>query len=208
MSRISILFPLLLLIPSATAKNKKPPLPAEVLKAQTVLVVIKPDAGEPLTDVTANRTALEAVEKSLMKWGRFRLALDGETADLVFAVRTGNGRVLNPTITNGPMDNRPVIVEPNGNDTRIGAQQGRPPDMSQPTGAPDSPRLGTEIGSSEDTLEVYRGSIDHPLDNPAIWQYTARDALRSPGVPAVEQFRKALDETEKAIAQKQSKQKP
>jgi hypothetical protein len=208
MSRISLVIPILLVVPLATAKNKKPVLPADVLKAQTVLVMIKPDAGEPLTDISANRTAREAVERSLMKWGRFRLALDSETADLIFAVRTGNGQTVRPTIGNSPMDNPPVIFQPGTTDTRGGVQSGRPPGMNQPTGVPDSPRPGTEIGPSEDTLEVYRGSFDHPLDNPPVWRFSGKDGLRAPSVLAVEQFHKAIDESEKALAQKQSKAKP
>src|SRR5215472_13978441 len=63
MSHISILVSLILLFASlAGAKDKKKAvLPAEILKAQTVLVVINPEAGEPLTDPTANRRAQEDV---------------------------------------------------------------------------------------------------------------------------------------------------
>jgi hypothetical protein len=67
----------LLLVPVLCAKDKtKPTLPADVLRAQTVAVVIEPAAGEPLTDPGANRGAQEAVENALMRWGRFRLAMD------------------------------------------------------------------------------------------------------------------------------------
>ena len=61
--RMSIFFLLLLLlVPLADAKNKKKQvLPDYVLKAQTILVVIHPDAGEPLTNPMANRTAQEDV---------------------------------------------------------------------------------------------------------------------------------------------------
>ena len=73
---------LLALAPLADAKNKKKQaLPDYVIKAQTVLVVIHPDAGEPLTNPTANRTAQDDVEKALMKWGRFKLVMDAQTAD-------------------------------------------------------------------------------------------------------------------------------
>jgi hypothetical protein len=43
-------------------------------------------------------------------------------------------------------------------------------------------------------LEVYRGGIEYPLDSPAVSRYRAKDALRSPQVPAVDQFRKIFDE--------------
>src|SRR5208283_1693204 len=59
---------------TATAKKKeKVLLPDFVLKAETVVVLILPDAGEPMNDPFANRKAQEEVEKALMKWGRYRL---------------------------------------------------------------------------------------------------------------------------------------
>jgi hypothetical protein len=198
-------------VPLAGAKNKdKQPLPDYVLRAETVFVVIDPRAGEPLTDPSANRTAQEEVEKALSKWGRFRFAVDAQTADLVFVVRRGTGRTVTPTIRNLPTDNRPVILQPSENGGRIGGQQGRPPDLSQPGLGPqpdDSPRAQTEIGSSDDMLEVYRGRVEYPLDSSAVWRYIGKDALRAPSVPAVEQFHKAVDESEK-IAAKKKQQKP
>ena len=61
---ISLLFfflvSMLVSIYPAQAKNKKKQrLPDVVLNAQRVFVVIRPDAGEPLTDPRANRTAQE-----------------------------------------------------------------------------------------------------------------------------------------------------
>lgn len=205
----SILLSLLLLVPFVQAKNKKAPLTADVLRAQTVLVVIDPAAGEPVTDPSANRNARDEVEKALVKWGRYRLAIDAQTADLVFTVRRGSGRSVTPTIGNLPTDNRPVIVQPTDGGVRVGQQSGHPPDLNRPgMGGPqdNEPRPRTEIGGSEDTLEVYRGGVEYPLDAPAVWRYSGKDALRPPKVPAVEQFQKAVDESEKIIAnQKQKK---
>jgi len=59
------------------------------------------------------------------------------------------------------------------------------------------PHLGNEVGSSEDSFEVYQGSIEHPLDSPPIWRYVAKDCLRPPNVSAVDEFRKAIAEAEK-----------
>jgi hypothetical protein len=57
-------------------------------------------------------------------------------------------------------------------------------------------------------LEVYRGGVGYSLDSPPVWRYIAKDALRSPSVPAISQFQKAVDEAQKAANQKQKKQKP
>jgi hypothetical protein len=38
-----------------------------------------------------------------------------------------------------------------------------------------------------------------PLDAPPVWRYAAKDALQSPGVPAVEVFRKVVADSEKQL---------
>jgi hypothetical protein len=88
------------LVVLASAKNnEKVLLPDYVLKAQTVVVLILPDTGEPMNDPFANRMAQEEVEKAIMKWGRFRLMQEAFTADLVIGVRKGTGKIANPTIS-------------------------------------------------------------------------------------------------------------
>jgi hypothetical protein len=199
-ARILIFFlVLLLLAPPADAKNKKKQtLPDYVLKALKVLIVIHPDSGEPLTNLAANRTALDNVERAMMKWGRFNLVMDVQTADLVVVVRAGYAG--GPAVSNSPTDNRPLIYQPSGGDVRVAGQQGRPPDLNDPglAGSADrGPHIGNEIGPSEDTFEVYQGGIEYPLDAAPAWRYMAKDALSGPQVTAVEQFRKAIDESEK-----------
>jgi hypothetical protein len=60
-----------------------------------------------------------------------------------------------------------------------------------------------EAGPPDDMLVVYDGSISLPLDRPPVWRYTAKNALRSPDVPAVAEFRKIIE-----AAEKQQKTKP
>jgi hypothetical protein len=74
---------------AAKKKEKQVP-PDAVLRAQTVFVMIDPDAKEPLAEPNANLKAQKAVEEALMKWGKFRLALDTGTADIVISVQKGN----------------------------------------------------------------------------------------------------------------------
>src|SRR5437016_4893434 len=64
------------------------------------------------------------------------------------------------------------------------------------------PQLGSQIGSSEDTFEVYLGGGEFPLDASPVWRYIAKDSLNAPQVAAVEQFRKAIEESEKQRHQK------
>jgi len=189
-------------------KKEKVLLPDFVLKAQTVVVLILPDAGEPMNDPFANRKAQEEVEKALMKWGRYRLTQDASTADLVIAVKKGSGKIANPTINGGPVDTRPGTIETTDNQIRIGAQQGRPPngpESGDATGTSGRASPGMEVGSSDDMFEVFRADIYAGHDAP-VWQYVAKDGLKPPSVTAVEQFRKAVEESEKAAAQKQTQQ--
>ena len=197
-------------VAAASAKKKeKVYLPAYVLKAQTVLVVILPNSGEPMDDITANRKAQEEVEKAFMKWGRYRLALDADQADLVVGVRKGTGKVVNPTISGGPVDSRPGTIETTDSQIRIGVQQGHPPDVSDPTGTTgpnDRVHPGVAAGLAEDTFRVFQGGVQYPLDYAPVWQFTVKDGLKPPGVAAVEQFRKAVEESQKAAQQKQQAQ--
>jgi hypothetical protein len=58
-------------------------------------------------------------------------------------------------------------------------------------------QLGSQVISSDDTLEVHRGRAEYPLDSSPVWRYAAKDSLNAPQVSAVEQFRKAIEESEK-----------
>lgn len=174
----------------ALAKNKqKILLPADVLQARTVLIVVDPDAGISPDAPTANQTARNDVEKAILNWGRFDLAMDASTADLIFTVRKGSGKVAQPTIGGVP-NNGPVIFNPSGSSGNIGIHSGTPPmggDQTQ-SSAPN-PHPQAEIGPADDMIVLYRGKRDDPLSYPPVWRYTARDALRSPDVPAVDVFK-------------------
>jgi hypothetical protein len=187
---------------ASPAKDKKKfVLPADVLTAETVLVVIDPGAGVALDAPNANRTAQDAVEKALMDWGRFRFASDVSTADLVIVVRKGNAKIAQPTIGGIPTNSRPVILQPTDSGGRIGGSRGAPPTPGDPTGPRmSSPTPQVEVGPSEDLFAIYRGKRDNALDAPPVWRYYAKDALRVPGVPAVSEFRKLVVEAEKQRA--------
>jgi hypothetical protein len=205
--RVSIvfLFLALLSVPLINAKDKKKQLlPEEVLRARNVMVVIHPDAGETVTSPLANRNAQDEVERAITKWGRFNLVMDPQIADLIIAVRKGNKS--GPIISHSPADNRPVIFQPGIADARIGQPQGRSPNLTEPIPGDmgnRGPQLGTQVFSSDDTFEVYRGRVEYPLDSSPVWRYIAKNSLNAPQVAAVEQFRKAIEESEK-----QSQHKP
>lgn len=188
-------------------KKEKQLLPDVVLKAETVFVTIQPGASEPASDITANQKTVRAVEEALMKWGRFRLALTAQTADIVIAVMKGTGQAATPTVSGGPIDSRPVIWDTTENQTRVGVQQGQPPDATQTNDPNTDGRAhpGMQVGGEDDLFKVYLGNAEHPLDSAPVWIYTGHDALQGPSVPAVEQFRKAVEESEKVAARRQQK---
>lgn len=216
-SRLAPVLLIALVFTPALAKDKKPNLPAYVLQAQTVRVIIDPDAGEPVDHPDANRIARQNVEMALLKWGRFDLASDGQPSDLIITVRTGNGKPVRPTIHGGGIDQRPGVSEGDDGSIRIGAHQGQspvdpgmgppgmppsgapPPGMPQPgTPSPQAgPHVGNEVGPSEDMFEVFRGNVGDPLNTVPAWRFTAKDCLRAPKVTAVEEFRKAIADAEK-----------
>lgn len=196
------------MIPGWAKKKEKQTLPEAVLRAQTVFVTIQPDANEPATDMTANQKAVKEVEEALMKWGRFRLAVTAQTADIAITVMKGTEKVASPTVSGGPLDSpRPVILDTTDNSIRIGGQQGRPPDATEttdPNAGDGRVHSGMQAGGADDVFRVYlAGDIPYPLDGAPVWSYSGKDALKAPSVVAVEQFRKVFEESEKAAAQKQ-----
>lgn len=203
-----------ILIVPAGAKDKKPVVPESVLRAQTIAVVIEPEAGESITNPGENRQAQEAVEAALRKWGRYRVLAFPQGADLIVAIRRASSTVK-PTITGRPND-RPVVFDPStrfpdgSTSTTIGISRGTPPPMTQ---TPQSPagRPRTEIGPAEDTFNVYLGNgteLDDrtPLDTPPLWRYMGKNALAAPNVKAVQEFQKTVEDAAQAQAsQKQKK---
>lgn len=198
---VSLVLVLCCAIATAKGKKKKILLPADILQARTVLVVVDPDAGMSPEAPYANRKAQEDVEKALMNWGRFELATNISDADLVIEIRKGNGKIAQPTIGGIPQNSRPVVLEPGDSTSRASAGTTPPLGGQSPAGAerPDpSPQL--EVGPTEDVFTVYRGKRDRALQAPSVWRYSARDALSSPGVPAVDQFKKLIAAAEKQQA--------
>jgi hypothetical protein len=193
----------------ASAK-KKVILPADVLRARTVLVIVDPTAGVDVRDPNANRAARADVERVLDQWGRFTLVQEGFTADLIIVIRKGNGKLIQPTIGGTPVNGTPPVSggttsTPTTITTRgaVRLGPGSPNDPSSAGNQPSTPQPQIEAGSPRDTFIVYRGSVDtllSPLDAPPVWRYSAKDALASPSVPAVEAFRKLIAESEKELA--------
>jgi hypothetical protein len=141
-------------------------------------------------------------------------------ADLIIVVHKGNGKIANGTIGGTPVNTPPpVIVQSTDSDihaaggTRGARIPDRTPDASSSsdasfpdagppanTGYPAKASPQAEIGQSQDMFVVYRSRVVNALDAPPVWRYIAKDALDSPGVPAVEVFRTLIAQSEKQLA--------
>lgn len=192
----------LLVVIAGFAKDKKKSImPAYVLSAHTVAVIIDPDAGISVDDPRANQVAQSDVEAALLKWGRFEPVLSTQYADLIIVVRKGNRHLAEPTISDPRQNDRAGAVHPLDNGVGISAQEGQPPNPSNPGPVDNSaPHPQIEMGGSDDSFVVYQGGVPNPLDSVPAWRYRAQDGLQSPAVPAVDQFRKAVADADKAAA--------
>jgi hypothetical protein len=184
-----------LAVPSFAKDKKKDRLPDQVLDARTVTVVIDPGSGESLSG--DQKQARSAVERALDRWGRFRLVMyvtEVNTPDLIIEIRKG-GSGAKQTIHGGPLDQRGSTIDSIDQGVAIGVEAGRP------NAAPASrPHTQTEYSNADDVFCVYAttGTSGRAL----VWRYSGKNALDAPVVRAVEEFRRAIAESEEAKKQK------
>src|SRR5947207_15847741 len=95
--RSAMVITLVMLAISASPKEKKEIIPALILRAQYVAVIVDPEAGISVANPGEDGIARSDVEAALEKWGRFKLTVNRENADLVGGVRKGR-KALKPTI--------------------------------------------------------------------------------------------------------------
>lgn len=199
---LSILF---LVCPFAIAKDRhKAPLPVDVLSAHTAWVIVDPKAGVDAHDPLGNRHALDAVNAALAKWGRITPVADASQADLIIVIRKGTGNRATETIGGTSINAPPVAIGQSTDGGFVASGRQGPPRETR-----NNPHPQMEVTDPDDTFAVYRGKPAHdhspavgdPLDVPPVWRYVAKEALQWPSVPAVDQFRKAIAESEKLIAE-------
>jgi hypothetical protein len=115
------------------------------------------------------------------------------------------------TIHDPRQGNRPGVIEPTDNGIRIGVQHGREyPESGQPGSYPGDASNGqmeqrpgpqATVGNADDSFLVYQGRTEAPLDAPPAWRYEEKNGLKPHTVPAVDEFRKAVEAAEKAAQQ-------
>jgi hypothetical protein len=202
---------------AAGKDKKKATLPADILKAHTVWVIVDPAAGIDINDPNANRIARADVEKAMVRWGRLDPVTNADMADLIIVVRKGHDKIADGTIAGTPI-NRPPPITAQSTDSSIHAAGGTrgaqmpnapidastsgDPGASDNNGYPSRPSPQAEIGGTRDMFVVYRSRVPNPLNAPPVWRYSEKDALESPDVPAVDAFRALIVQSEKQLAGK------
>jgi hypothetical protein len=195
--RWSIFIALIFLATFGFAKDKnKTTLPAYVLHAQTVAVIIDPNAQFSVDDPHANLMAQKDVEAALLKWGRFQPVSDPQGADLLVVVRKGNGRMMDD-MSPDPRQNNGGLGQSGG----IGGQHGAQPNLPSEGPGQQPPGSTTGFGYTQDFFAIFKGG-DDPRTATPVWKYFGQDGLNPAGVPAVTAFKKAVAAADKAAAEK------
>jgi hypothetical protein len=194
--RVSTLFALSLLVTFGFAKDKtKTTLPAYVLQAQTVAIIVDPNASFSTDDPQANLSAQRDVEAALLKWGRFKPVSEAQTADLIVAVRKGNGHLMDEMVSDAQQNRSGNNSGDRGGS--IDPQRGSQPNQPGLGPSQQTHRSPTEFGDNEDSFAVFKGG-DNPRYATPVWRYVTGDALNPQTVPAVAAFKKAVAAAEKA----------
>lgn len=198
--RAFALFLLSLLATCGFAKDKtKNILPAYVLQAKTVAVVIDPNAVISIDDPRANEMAQKDVEAAFLKWGRFNLVPDPKTADLIVMVRKGNSHLMDDAMPDPRQSNG---IDPANRGGSMGPSRGAEPAMPGQPGLESSRQTPqTGIADPGDLFSVFKGGQNTRYATP-VWNYTGRDGLNPQSVPAVTAFKKAVAAADKAEAEK------
>jgi hypothetical protein len=138
---------------------------------------------------------------------------------MIIVIRKGHGRLADATISDPRQNDRAGVINPTDNGIGVGGQRGPQPGLggdsgvrypqgqypggqSTPGQSPQSstPTPQLEVGGVDDSFTVFEGKVAKPLNGAPGWRYMAPDGLRSHGVPAVEEFKKAVAAGEKAAA--------
>ena len=139
----------------------------------------------------------------MLNWGRFEPVIGTPEADLIIVIRKAPSHAIEDTIPDPRQNNRAGSINPIDNGVGIGAEHGPQPGISGQGGANQrsiSPQ--TDVSGGGDSFLVYDGQVPQPLDSVPLWRYTAQDGLLPHSVPAVDAFRKAIADAEKAAAKK------
>lgn len=175
MSKRSAFLWLLLVFALALKAEDKNAISAVVKNAPYVMVtassgnVFSPDVSPD------DRHAVQNVQNTIQKWGRYKLVYKPGEADLILVVRTGRLTEVKGGVQVGTTTQR------TGNGTY------------NSHGSAES--IGGEVGDPQDTLAVYVAS--QGINGPPLWRGRAPGGLKAPEMQLVQEFRSKVEAAEK-----------
>jgi hypothetical protein len=186
MRRILLLALVTSLALSSFAQKKKEPkreLPDQVLVAQFVYVTgWHGDLYDPRVP-SEERTAIVRVQDAVRAWGRYHLVFNRNEADMMLVVKPGHIGMVQGGISVG---SPPDVVLGNPSGRNVGSSIG--------TG------VGAEAGNPSDYLMVSMFPATDPMDASFIWKRSSNNGFVGRKIPLLEEFKKAVDESERAKA--------
>jgi hypothetical protein len=173
---------------SSLAQKKKDPkreLPDQVLAAQFIYVTgWHGDLYNPRVP-NEERTAVMHVQEAVRAWGRYRLVFRPEQADMMMVVKAGHLGMVQGGISVG---SPPDVV--------LGRPNSRPDTSTSSTGV----GYGGETGNPGDYLMVSMFPAFDPVDASYVWKRSSNNGFVGRKIPLLEEFKKAVDASEKAKA--------
>ncbi len=166
--------------PGWAQKKKHSPVPAAFEHAQFVYVERAPG----IVNAEDNQ-AVRDVEDAVQDWKRYKLAMARRDADVVLVVRKGRMADVQGNLGTG------VSV---GSRMPPNQSPGHPPGDAGSTSGWGAAGASVDVGSKDDTLQVYLVNSDGKLTGP-VWTLEKEDGLNAPPLLLMQQLR---NEVEKA----------
>ena len=198
-----LLIALSLVLPAVGQKKKKEgkrELPDQVLEAQFIYVTGWHGGLYDFRTPPEERSAIMRVQKALDDWPRYRLVYCPEQADIMLVVKPGHLGMAQGGVAVGPggpeyppSSTRPCSPSPENLDRNYGAQPGDLPTR-------ESLGYGAEGGSPDDYLMLSLRPSYRPMDASFIWRTNAKGGLAPIKIKLLEDFKRAVEESEKARA--------
>jgi hypothetical protein len=217
--RFFLMMGLLMAMPALAKGKGDKALPAYILEARTVAVVIAPGTEMNPDNPQADQIAQKDVEAALVKWGRLEPVNTTLGADLIIVVHKGRGKPVDATMSD-PNQNQAGGVNPANNGGPMGAPGAGSPGSGYPTmggqptagqrypqGASQQPPTQqvpapiVEPVDVDDSFTVFDGRAEQRMKGTPGWKYVGLDGLHSHTVPVVESFKKAVLAADKAAAE-------